>query len=76
MYSTRQHEDSAMPSREDKRDPPYPLRMPLHLRRAIRARAELNRRSMQQEILFVLEREFLACEHGIQVQDYCEECGL
>lgn len=45
---------------ESKRPDPYPLRLPPRLRQAIRRRADLNRRSMQQELLFVLEREFLA----------------
>lgn len=45
---------------EDKRPDPYPLRLPPRLRLAIRRRAALNRRSMQQEILHVLDREFLA----------------
>lgn len=62
-----------MPTPEDRRYPPYPLRMSPTLRRAIQQRAALHRRSMQQEILLTLEREFTICdqlaEHGATRHD-------
>lgn len=45
-----------MPEQEKEKDVPFALRLPVELRDQLKRRSEKNRRSMNQEIVTILER--------------------